>query len=205
MADAAIDWDVAPDFGRQFLHPAGVLTAIPMPGGRWRLVAMAAEGSGEPQAKFFEAAIGTRTGRQPRRLTIDWLSSFRVNCRLAAAYGRDRIFLAGDAAHVHSPIGGQGMNVGMQDAFSLAGRLAAGLAGSAEGAVLAGYEAERRPAAAAVIKANARISRLAAATRPIPRLARDYVIPSLLRLPALSRRAGREASGLPRSGVSHQL
>ena len=93
----------------------------------------------------------------------------------------------------------------MQDAFSLAGRLAAAIGDQAGAALLAGYEAERRPAAASVIRANARISRLAAATGPVPRLARDYVMPNLLRFPSIARRAGLEASGLSRGAHPNQL
>jgi 4,5-epoxidase len=195
MADAVLDWDVLPDYVRQFLHPSGVLSAIPMPRGIWRLVTQSTETSGEPSKDFFESAIRRCTGREPKRITVEWISAFRVNCRLAATYRQDRVILAGDAAHIHSPIGGQGMNVGMQDAISLAWRLAAALAGANE-TVLAGYETERRPVAARVIRSNARIARLAASSHPLALLLRDQVMPRLLRVPRIAQRAGLEASGL---------
>jgi 2-polyprenyl-6-methoxyphenol hydroxylase-like FAD-dependent oxidoreductase len=87
------------------------------------------------------------------------------------------------------------MNVGMQDAISLAWRLAAALAGANE-TVLAGYETERRPVAARVIRSNARIARLAASSHPLALLLRDQVMPRLLRVPRIAQRAGLEASGL---------
>ena len=195
MADAAFEWDIDPDYARQFLHPDGALSVIPMPGGRWRLAAMALPIADDPSREFFEAALSRRSGRAPARMTIGWMSAFRVNCRLAASYRKDRVFLAGDAAHIHSPIGGQGMNVGMQDAFSLGARLAAALQGGDAG-VLAGYEMERRPAAAAVIRGNARITRLAMAKGRVPRFLRDHLMPRFLSLPPVSRRAGLAASGL---------
>ena len=200
MADATIDWDVGPDHARQFLHRDGALSAIPMPGGRWRLATASLPAGGEPTNGFFEEALGRCGGRLPRRMTIGWMSAFRVNCRLAATYRVERVLLAGDAAHIHSPIGGQGMNVGMQDAFSLAGRLAAALMSAGDGA-LADYEAERRPAASRVIKANARITRLAMARGRGPRWLRDHLMPALLRLPPVSRRAGLAASGLSRAAA----
>src|SRR5205807_5424594 len=83
----------------------------------------------------------------------------------------------------------------MQDAFSLGARLAAALQGGDAG-VLAGYEKERRPAAAAVIRGNARITRLAMAKGRVPRFLRDHLMPRFLSLPPVSRRAGLAASGL---------
>jgi 2-polyprenyl-6-methoxyphenol hydroxylase-like FAD-dependent oxidoreductase len=136
MADAALDWDVGPDYVRQFLHPDGALSAIPMPGGIWRLVTLSLDTAGEPTETFFDAAVRRCTGGLPARMEIKWMSAFRVNCRLAATYRKERVFLAGDAVHIHSPIGGQGMNVGMQDAFSLAEKLSAALA-SADDRIIA--------------------------------------------------------------------
>ena len=123
------------------------------------------------------------------------MSAFRVNCRLADKYGEGRVLLAGDAAHIRSPSGGQGMNVGMQDAFSLAGRLSSEQR-RAPLELLTSYQAERRPVAARVIRANARISKLATSVGIVPRFVRDRVLPALLNLPPLARRAGLEASGL---------
>lgn len=195
MADSVLDWDYAPDHVWQFLHSDGALSAIPMPGGLWRLVTQRTDGDGEPSQGFFEAAVARCVGAAPRRLEISWMSAFRVNCRLAARYGENRVVLAGDAAHIHSPIGGQGMNIGMQDAFSLALKLSGAQRGAPR-EVLSSYESERRPVAASVIRSNALITRLAMSKRAVPRLLRDQVVPALLRLAPLARRAGLQASGL---------
>lgn len=74
-----------------------------------------------------------------------WSSTYRVSHRLAARYGVGRVFLAGDAVHIHPPVGGQGMNTGLQDAHNLAWKLALASRGAAGSALLDSYEAERRP------------------------------------------------------------
>jgi hypothetical protein len=92
--------------------------------------------------------VGAVLGPGPFELV--WASTFRIHCRTSPAFRRDRVLLAGDAAHINSPAGGQGMNSGIQDAHNLAWKLARALAGGDEDALLASYEAERRP----VILAN---------------------------------------------------
>ncbi len=73
-----------------------------------------------------------------------WLATFRVNVRQAEHHAVGRVFLAGDAAHIHSPVGGQGMNTGIQDAVNLSWKLGLVLAGRAPERLLDTYEAERR-------------------------------------------------------------
>ena len=192
MADARIDWEVTPAFARQFLHDEGALSAIPMPGGWWRLAA-AADGPGQPGAAFFERLIRRRAGYPQAQVEVGWTSSFTVNCRLASTYRRGRLLLAGDAAHIHSPMGGQGMNIGMQDSFLVSEKLATVCRG-ADAVLLDTYEAERRPVAAAVIASNQRITKLAMNRSPIGKLLRNRVLPLLLNIPAVSRRMGLEAA-----------
>jgi hypothetical protein len=80
-----------------------------------------------------------------------WSSMFRISMRLADAYRRGRVFIAGDAAHIHPPTGGQGMNTGIQDAYNLAWKLALVLRGAAPEALLDSYAAERQPVGAEVV------------------------------------------------------
>jgi 2-polyprenyl-6-methoxyphenol hydroxylase-like FAD-dependent oxidoreductase len=90
----------------------------------------------------------------PFRATLSdmsWSSHFRISMRLAARYRQDGVFLAGDAAHIHPPTGGQGMNTGIQDAYNLAWKLALVTRGHAPVTLLDSYEAERRPVGADVI------------------------------------------------------
>ncbi|MGI5126809.1 rifampin monooxygenase [Pseudonocardia sp. CA-107938] len=94
-----------------------------------------------------------------------WLSRFTDAARLAERYRVDRVLLAGDAVHVHSPVGGQGLNLGIQDAFNLGWKLAAAVAGWAPEGLLDTYEAERRPVAAAALD-TIRVQALAMSTDP---------------------------------------
>src|SRR6202020_2553366 len=106
-----------------------------------------------------QAILERRTGRTDLRLQQpEWSSLWRANIRLVDRYRDGQVFLAGDAAHIHSPAGGQGMNTGIQDAYNLGWKLAA-VAQGASPALLDSYEAERRPVAASVLAlSNARLA-----------------------------------------------
>jgi 2-polyprenyl-6-methoxyphenol hydroxylase-like FAD-dependent oxidoreductase len=96
----------------------------------------------------FQQVVDQRTGRSDIRLyDATWLSLYRANVRMVGRYRVDRVFLAGDAAHVHSPAGGQGMNTGIQDAYNLGWKLGQVLAGARD-PLLDTYEEERLAVAA---------------------------------------------------------
>lgn len=115
--------------------------------------------SGELSLANLQATLERRTGRTDLRLhEPEWSTLWRANIRLVEHYRDDRVLLAGDAAHIHSPAGGQGMNTGIQDGFNLGWKLAA-VAKGADAALLDTYEAERRPVAAGVLAlSNARLA-----------------------------------------------
>jgi 2-polyprenyl-6-methoxyphenol hydroxylase-like FAD-dependent oxidoreductase len=102
-----------------------------------------------------------RTGRRDVRLhDLRWISLYRVNVRMAERFRIGRVFLAGDAAHVHSSAGGQGLNTSVQDAYNLGWKLAAAIGGAADGeALLDSYEQERLPVAAAVLGLSSKLHR----------------------------------------------
>lgn len=129
----------------------------------------------------------TRIGRPALLTQPRWISPFQFNSRLAARYRAGRVFLAGDAAHVHSPVGGQGMNTGIQDAVNLAWKLAAVLRGAPE-SLLDTYETERRPVAADVLHDTRRNAVLASATSPLARLGRSLALRTVTRLGPVRRR-----------------
>jgi 2-polyprenyl-6-methoxyphenol hydroxylase-like FAD-dependent oxidoreductase len=115
----------------------------------------------EPTLELFQSIIDERTGRDDLKLyDPTWLSLYRVNVRMVDQYRIGRVFLAGDAAHVHSPAGGQGMNTGIQDAYNLAWKLSAVLHG-ADAALLDTYEEERLPIAASILGITTRLHRRA--------------------------------------------
>jgi len=109
------------------------------------------EGDIDVSAKGLQAMIASRSGRKDILVhAVRWASVYNMNARLAARYAQGRVYLAGDAAHIHPPTGGQGLNTSIQDSYNLGWKLAAVL-GGAPATLLATYEAERRPIAAEVL------------------------------------------------------
>ena len=118
---------------------------------------IALEGEVDLSAAGLDAMVAARTGRRDLTVTaVAWASAYSMNARLADRYRVDRVFLAGDAAHIHPPTGGQGLNTSLQDAYNLGWKLAAVLDGAPD-ALLDSYEAERRPVAAEVLGLSTRL------------------------------------------------
>jgi hypothetical protein len=102
-------------------------------------------------AEGLSAIVSQRTGRDDIRVhSVSWASAYNMNARLADRYRVGRVLLVGDAAHIHPPTGGQGLNTSVQDAYNLGWKLAAVINGAPDG-LLDSYEEERRPVAAAVL------------------------------------------------------
>jgi 2-polyprenyl-6-methoxyphenol hydroxylase-like FAD-dependent oxidoreductase len=109
------------------------------------------EGDFDLSAEELSAMVAQRTGRNDIRIrSVSWASAFNMNARLADRYSVGRAFLVGDAAHIHPPTGGQGLNTSVQDAYNLGWKLAAVSAGAPE-ELLDTYEEERRPVAASML------------------------------------------------------
>ena len=183
---ADVPWDTAPwsnDRSHGFLQEEGLLLALPLPQG-WRLIMARRE---SPETPFSLAPFSERLtsilGDVPDLGEPRWLSQFSVQRRLAQHFRRNRVFLAGDAAHVQSPLGAQGMNTGLADAFNLSWKLAFYLKGFGQGALLDSYEQERRPVAEKMLYGVDMLSRASLVKLPLLRRSRD----SLLKL-AGSRR-----------------
>lgn len=152
LADTEVD-GLDRDAWTMWRHPDGLVGLCPLPStGLFQFQAgLAPEQDPRLDVAGLQAILEHRTGRSDIRLHEPaWSSSWRANVRLADRYRAGRVFLAGDAAHIHSPAGGQGMNTGIQDAHNLGWKLAA-VAQGASPALLDSYEAERRPVAAEVI------------------------------------------------------
>ncbi len=196
LADVRLEGDVPDDEVILYFSPAGMVVVAPLPGGVHRIVATMDTAPEHPGIPDVQALIDAR-GPQRSRVTVRelvWSSRFRVHHRLAAAYRDRRLLLAGDAAHVHSPAGGQGMNTGILDGLRLAAHLSTALH-TGDGTSLAAYEAERRPVADGVISIANRLTRLAT----VPRLARplrNLLLRTLGSIPAFRRRLAWRLSGL---------
>jgi 2-polyprenyl-6-methoxyphenol hydroxylase-like FAD-dependent oxidoreductase len=134
----------------------------------------------------------SRTGRADLRLhDPSWLSIFTPSLRLAEAYRRGRVFIAGDAAHVHPPTGAQGLNTSVQDAYNLGWKLALVLQGRATEGLLATYESERRPIAESVLDISSAIARQQGGVGSQPRGRQTQQLDINYRTSALSSDRGR--------------
>jgi 2-polyprenyl-6-methoxyphenol hydroxylase-like FAD-dependent oxidoreductase len=171
-------------------HAGGTVALFPFGDAVWRVFAMRGSSDGEAPTSIEELQHHVDL-HGPRGLHLrdpSWLSVFRINERLAAQYRSGRCFLAGDAAHIHSPAGGQGMNTGIQDAVNLGWKLAYALGGAGDAALLLdSYEAERRPVARAVIAGAAQKQHLAFSSSAIARLAKDVAVSIFGNLPAVQK------------------
>jgi 2-polyprenyl-6-methoxyphenol hydroxylase-like FAD-dependent oxidoreductase len=166
LADVRLDWDLPTAEVQLFFSPAGLVVVAPLPGGHHRVVATVDSSVGQapehPGLDDITELLSTRGPSSPTRVhEVVWSSRFRVHHRLAGSYRRGPVFLAGDAAHVHSPAGGQGMNTGIQDAALLGSLLADVLSADADLAVLDSYETRRRPVARDVVRMTDRMTRAA--------------------------------------------
>jgi 2-polyprenyl-6-methoxyphenol hydroxylase-like FAD-dependent oxidoreductase len=168
--------------GMLFFFPLGQ----PAP---WRLLGMerrtggpAASGHDAPDLGELQALADAYTGDRVRLHDPVWTTYFRLQHRHATSYRSGRVFLAGDAAHVHSPAGAQGMNTGIQDAWNLGWKLALVADGTANPALLDTYQAERRPVGRDVLRFTDRAFRIATSTNPLIRAVRIHVAPRVLRL-----------------------
>jgi 2-polyprenyl-6-methoxyphenol hydroxylase-like FAD-dependent oxidoreductase len=144
-----------------FVSPDGPVGFLPLlSDNRYRMIALAIEEDLlEPKLEDFEKIVKARC---PPGVSIhdpNWMIGFRFHGRIVPRYRQGRAFLAGDAAHIHSPVGAQGMNLGIQDAFNLAWKLAYVIRGVAKPALLDSYEAERRPIGLATVETTDRVTK----------------------------------------------
>jgi 2-polyprenyl-6-methoxyphenol hydroxylase-like FAD-dependent oxidoreductase len=194
LADAHLIGDAPTDEVRLFWASEGLTVVAPLPEGAYRIVAPVDDAPEVPSLAFVQQLLDARGPGGITVTDVVWGSRFRIHHRVADTYRRGRILLAGDAAHVHSPAGGQGMNLGIQDAIVLADALAAVLVGGPE-ARLDEYAAARRPIALQVIALTDRLTRLATMPRAL-RPVRNAALKVLGHLPWVTRALASRLSGL---------
>ena len=196
LADVRLRGEAPTDEVILFWAKAGLTVVAPLPGDVFRIVAPVPDAPEEPSAEFIQQILDDR-GLGARRMIVTdvvWGSRFRIHHRVADSYRAGRLLLVGDAAHVHSPAGGQGMNLGIQDAVALADALAAVLAGAPD-TVLDDYSAARRPIAQQVVEMTDRLTRLATLPRAL-RPIRNVAIGMAGRIPPVQRALAWRLSGL---------
>jgi 2-polyprenyl-6-methoxyphenol hydroxylase-like FAD-dependent oxidoreductase len=167
-----------------YWHAKGVLALFPLQGTRYRVIADVGESSGTigeghrppPTLDDIQRILDVRGPGGITASDAVWLSSFSINERKVSDYRADRVFLAGDAAHVHSPAGGQGMNTGMQDACNLSWKLALVSRGiCAQEPLLGSYSAERSAVATRVLDATGKATTMAVLKGGIKQAIRNHV------------------------------
>ncbi|MFV2104244.1 FAD-dependent oxidoreductase [Micromonospora sp. LOL_024] len=196
LADVRVDSALPRDGASIFLARGGPMVWAPLPDGRVRLVATVTDPPAEPDAAYLQRLLDERgLRRRPDRVRdVLWSSRFRLHRRVAGTFRSGPVLLAGDAGHVHSPAGGQGMNLGIRDAVDLGQTLAEVLAGAPE-ARLDSYAARRRPLAHEVAGFADRLTRLATAP-PSVRPARDALLRLVSVLPPVRQWIALRLSGL---------
>lgn len=178
-------------------HDGGTVALFPFEDDVWRIFCdrPASEGDAAPTLDELQQRMDRHGPPGARLHTPGWLTAFATNERLAARYREGRVFLAGDAAHIHSPAGGQGMNTGIQDAVNLGWKMAYALTGRGDAELLlSSYEAERRPVAKAMVAAAAQKLHVASAANPVARVLRDVAVSVVGHVPALQKKLERDLS-----------
>ncbi|MGV0734839.1 NAD(P)/FAD-dependent oxidoreductase [Mycobacterium syngnathidarum] len=199
LADVHLSGGVPANEVILYFSPAGLVVVAPLPDGMYRIVATVDEAPHNPDVAFVQSLLDER-GPQTRPAVVEdvvWGSRFRVHHRIADEFRDERVLLAGDAAHVHSPAGGQGMNLGIEDAVVLAEQLSQVLDAGADEALLDACAAARRRTAGSVVAMTSRLTELATASarrRPI----RNRVMRMAGKLPAVRRALAWRLSGLNR-------
>lgn len=183
-------------------HSDGVLATFPISENRYRIVADVGSAHDstarlpEPTLADVQEVLDKRFPGGARATDAVWLSSFRINERKVADYRGGRAFLAGDAAHVHSPMGGQGMNTGMQDVCNLAWKLALVTQGEASTELLDSYSVERSPIAEAVLSVTGRVTSVATLKGKLIQTLRNHTASLILGMSAARKFASTVASEL---------
>ena len=200
LADVRMDWPLGRDEVMLFFSQAGLMVVAPLPDGRFRIVATLDPAPEQATIADIQAIVDARGPTKTRAVVreVVWSSRFRLHHRLANAYRDRRLLIMGDAAHVHSPAGGQGMNTGLVDATVL-GRLLADVAlGRRPDAALDQYQALRRPAAAQVLELAGRLTWIATMRNPLKRWLRNLILSIIDKIAPMKRAFAMNLSGLSR-------
>jgi 2-polyprenyl-6-methoxyphenol hydroxylase-like FAD-dependent oxidoreductase len=182
VADLSAEGELTPGALCLYMsHKYHVLALFPMPGEqRFRLIGMLPDDLVKRENLSFadlQPKLREMVGGRLRFNDASWFSTYSVHHRVAVQFKKGNSFLVGDAAHVHSPVGGQGMNTGLQDAYNLAWKLALVLKGQANEGLLETYHDERHPNAMSLINTTDRAFNVLVSGHPLARFLIDWVVP----------------------------
>lgn len=183
LGDVEVDWSMPSGYGIRSTHAADdgsnddLLVAIPLPGTkRYRMSMLVPDelsapptsgdaivhgfsGGRAPELRHIQAVLDRLSPEPTTASNLRWSSVFRISHRIVDAYGRGRVFVAGDAAHIHPPTGAQGMNTGIQDAQNIAWKVALAVHGVAAPGLTDTYDTERRPVGEEIVGMTVRNAR----------------------------------------------
>jgi 2-polyprenyl-6-methoxyphenol hydroxylase-like FAD-dependent oxidoreductase len=197
LGDVRMEWPLSREEVTLFFSSEGFMVVAPLPAeDRYRIVATADNAPETPSMEFIQSLLKRGPVRRPGQIrTMLWSSRFHIHHRVAQNMRKDRILLCGDAAHVHSPAGGQGMNTGIQDGVSLAKALAQTL-GDGEESRLDTWAAERHRIASRVVALTDRMTRMATMKSTSARALRNAAVATVGHLPPVRARLARNLAGL---------
>ncbi|CZR56715.1 related to tetracenomycin polyketide synthesis hydroxylase tcmG [Phialocephala subalpina] len=182
LADVHMKWET-----RECLHiylgASGFMIVFPMKDNVWRLICSRREALGadaEPTLENFQEMLDKLLPEPVQIFDPVWISRFKLHHRIADNYRAGRMLVAGDAAHVHSPAGGQGMNTGMHDAVNLGWKLASVIRGENDDSLLDSYNIERRRVGQTLLQGTDRLFEFMATTNPLYLFIRNYVMPFIM-------------------------
>ncbi|MHC1948097.1 FAD-dependent monooxygenase [Bradyrhizobium sp. UFLA06-06] len=205
LADVRLNWPLGQHEVSLFFSPAGLVVVAPLPGGSYRVVATMDNAPEHLSKSDVQAVMDSRGPQASNATVLDvlWSSRFRLHHRLANSYRCGRLILMGDAAHVHSPAGGQGMNTGLVDAVVLGETLAGVVGRNRPETMLDVYESLRRPAAARVLGLAGRLTDMATTHGIFKRAARNVLLSFVDLVPIVKRQIEMNLSGLSRANLAH--
>lgn len=208
VADTEATGPMVPEELNVYLWRDGFHLFFPMRGpDRWRVIGILPKNLRERNDVTFDElspAIRREAGANLTFKECSWFSTYRIHHRAAEKFRDRRCFLLGDAAHVHSPMGGQGMNTGLQDAYNLAWKLALVIKGHADAALLDTYEAERRPVAQRLLSTTDRAFTLVVSDSWLARLFRTRILARIAALAMTFERAKQLAfRTLSQTGIAY--
>lgn len=197
LADVEMNWPLGREEGDLFLSKQGLFAAIPLPGNHFRLIATVKEARAAPSIQDLHQIILERVpdGAAISIKRLIWSSRFHIQHRVAATMHQGRVLLIGDAAHVHSPAGGQGMNTGIQEAVSLAYVLKEIISGGTE-EIIDAWEKKRLRIAHSVVTFTHYLTKVLTLSSPTLQFLRNHFILLIGKIPWARHALARKLSEL---------
>jgi 2-polyprenyl-6-methoxyphenol hydroxylase-like FAD-dependent oxidoreductase len=198
LGDLEMDWPFDREEVNLFFSEQGLVVVAPLPGNHFRIVATVDRAPENPSLADFQKILDERgpTTSPASIRNLDWSTRFHIQHRVAQSLRKGRVLLVGDAAHVHSPAGGQGMNTGIQDAVSLADVLHGIVSEHADPSTLDAWEHKRLEIARSVVSLTDRMTKAVTVKSPAAKLLRNAVIDIIGHIPAAQHAIAERLSEL---------